>query len=528
MEKVTHEQGTILDQYGQPIKKKGLTQEIATASLTGVRNVWHNQTVASGLTPDYLANLLHSAANNDANDYLILAEEMEEKDLHYQSVLGTRKRAISGLEATVESATDDAHDIKLADAVRELVRAPEFGIMIDDAVDALGKGYSVNEIIWDRTGNTWKPARYEFRDPRFFKFDPVNGRELRLIDEENSYEGIPLKPYKFIVHIPRLKSGIPIRGGLARLVAVAYMCKAYTLTDWLAFAETFGMPLRVGRYGPSATTEDIQTLINAIANIGTDAAAAIPESMRIDFENAGTTSGGDKLFQNLAEWLDQQVSKAVLGQTMTSDSGSSQAQAKVHNEVRMDILKADASQLEHTLNRDLIKPFIDLNFGPQKKYPRLELPVVEPEDLELLATVLEKVVPLGVRIEESQVRDKLGFSDPAEGALLLTAPGTTLPPTDPALNHQEGCDCGSHKTAINREQPETLDELEQEALADWEIQMQPIINPIQKLANDSQDAEEFLARLPELFDEMDTTELVKQLALQTFKARGMGDATDEV
>ncbi|NVK42125.1 MAG: DUF935 domain-containing protein [Oceanospirillaceae bacterium] len=527
MEKVTYEKGTVLGPDGQPIQKKVLTQEIAKASLTGVRNAWHNLSVASGLTPQYLADLLQRAANNDANDYLILAEEMEEKDLHYQSVLGTRKRAISGLDVTVESASDDAKDIQLADAVRSITRTPEFGMMVDDALDGLGKGYSVNEIIWDRTGSLWKPARYEYRDARFFKFDPVTGRKLRLIDEENNYEGVPLPAYKFIVHVPRLKTGLPIRGGLARLVAVAYMCKAYTLTDWLAFAETFGMPLRVGRYGPSATPDDIQTLINAIANIGTDAAAAIPESMRIDFENAGTTSGGDKLYKELAEWLDQQVSKAVLGQTMTADSGSSQAQAKVHNEVRMDILKADAKQLEYTLNRDLVKPFIDLNFGPQENYPTIEIPVPEPEDLELMANILNKLVPMGLRVEESEVRDKLGFSDPAKDAVLLTAPGTIPAPTDSALNHQQGCNCAAHSTAMNREQSNSLDDLEDEAMADWQKQMQPVVDPIQKLAEESQDYDEFLARLPELFEQMDATELVKQLALQTFKARGLGDASDE-
>ncbi|WP_332831728.1 hypothetical protein [Escherichia coli] len=31
-------------------------------------------------------------------------------------------------------------------------------------------------------------------------------------------DGVPLTPGKFIVHQPRLKSGLPLRNGLARLV----------------------------------------------------------------------------------------------------------------------------------------------------------------------------------------------------------------------------------------------------------------------------------------------------------------------
>lgn len=521
MEKVKHEAGTILDDRGNPVKKKTLTQEIAKASLTGVRNIWHNQSVASGLTPQHLAQILMDAANNNAEAYLILAEEMEEKDLHYASVLGTRKRAVSGLDVIIESASDEDNDIELADAVRQLVRAPEFGDMVDDALDGLGKGYSVVEIVWNTKKQPWVPKEYIYRDPRFFKFDQDTGRKLMLIDEQNVHEGIALEPYKFIEHKPKLKSGIPIRGGLARLAAVAYMCKSYSVTDWLAFAETFGMPLRIGKHGPNATEDEIRTLISAVANIGSDAAAVIPENMRIDFENSGTSSGGDKLFQNLAEWLDRQVSKGVLGQTMTSDDGSSQAQANVHNDVRKDILISDAKQLQNTLNRDLIKPFIDLNFGVQESYPLLTIPVPEPEDLKLLSGVLKELVPLGLRVEESQVRDKLGFTDPEEGAVLLTAPGTKVeasPIGESALNHQ---------TALNQEQQDDyLDDLEREAMNEWEAQMKPIVDPIQKLADDSQDADEFLARLPELFEQMDTTEIVQALAVQTFKARGLGDAKD--
>src|SRR5690606_81253 len=102
------------------------------------------------------------------------------------------------------------------------------------------------EIMW-RRGKQWRPIGYEHRDPRFFRVDRTDGKTLLLIDEQH-INGIPLQPYKFIVHKPRIKTGLTLRGGLARLVAAAYMCKSYALTDWMAFAELFGMPIRVGRY----------------------------------------------------------------------------------------------------------------------------------------------------------------------------------------------------------------------------------------------------------------------------------------
>ena len=74
---------------------------------------------------------------------------MEERDPHYSTQLRTRKLAVTGLVPTVEAASDDKKDQALADAVRELIRAPQFSDCLFDLQDGLGKGYSVIEIIWD-------------------------------------------------------------------------------------------------------------------------------------------------------------------------------------------------------------------------------------------------------------------------------------------------------------------------------------------------------------------------------------------
>ena len=505
----------ILGPDGRPVRKRELTREAGRPTLTGVRQTWRHESVASGLTPRRLAAILRTADDGDGRqrDYLTLAEEMDERDPHYAAVLGVRKRAVSGLEPTVEAATDDAGDVELADAVRELAREPEFGELLDDCLDALGKGFSAVEIIWER-GAMWRPARYERRDPRFFTFDREDGRTLRLLDEADSFRGLDLAPYKWIVHAPRLKSGLPMRGGLARLVAIACMVKAYTVTDWTAFAEVFGMPLRLGRYGPNATEADILKLISAVANLGTDAAAVLPDSMRVEFTEPGNRQGGGDLFEKLAEYLDKQVSKAVLGQTMTTDDGSSQSQAKVHDEVRGDILRSDARQLENTLNRDLVRPFIDLNHGPRERggYPRLLLPVPEPEDIKTLAEALEKLVPLGLRVEASVIRDKLGLPDPEDGAEVLGAP-------DPLLAG------ANRRRAANRAgRPEELEDLIGEAAGDWEPQLGPLMAAVRDLADRSGSYEEFLRRLPGLLAEMDSSEFTERLATAALKARGVGDA----
>ena len=461
---------TLYDAYSRPVQKDRLTEEIARPSMTGIRSIWNHSDVSGGLTPQRLAALLRGAAEGNADDFLTLAEEMEEKDLHYSSVLGTRKRAVARLPIVVEAASDDPQDVKLADEIRDLFKRRGTKGLIEDSLDALGKGYSAVEICWNKSNSPWQPERYEWRDPRFFMFDRQTLRELRLKDEADLMYGLPLPAYKFICHTPRLKSGIPIRGGLARLAAWAYIFKNYTVKDWVAFCEVFGMPLRLGKYRPGETEDNIAILKSAVANLGSDAAAVIPEGMMIEFIENSKGTGGESLFERLANWLDKQLSKAILGQTMTADDGSSQAQAKVHDEVREDIRDADADQLAETLERDLVIPYIQLNHGPQKRYPSVCLRESDQADITVMADALEKLVPLGLKVEASQVRDMLGFDDPAEGAECLGVPAAAVPPvpdqkkTDLAANHATSC---PHCVALNAQgdpAPDQIDRIVEKAL----------------------------------------------------------------
>lgn len=524
---------TLYDAYGQPVKTNELTREHAAPSLTGVRRVW-DETVASGITPFRLASVLRSAAEGDHDAYLTLAEEMEEKDLHYSCELSKRKLAVSRLPITVEAFSDSPRDIELADAVRELVGGYGMRGLIKDLMDSVGKGFSVAEIIWDRSGSRWKPLQYEWRDQRFFQFDQPSRRELRLKDETDLVNGLPLAPYKFIRHIHKIKSGIPIRGGIARVAAWAWMFKNYSVKDWMAFGEVFGMPLRIGKYGASASDSDISVLKMAVANLGSDAAAVIPETMMIDLVEAGKSTGGETFFQRLADWFDAQVSRGILGQTATTQGtpgklGNDEAQKEVRDDIRDD----DAEQIEETINRDLIKPFIDLNFGHQENYPVVQIRAVENEDITALTEALAKLVPLGLRVEQSVVRDKLGLPDPDETAKTedLLGAGTTG-------TGNQGSGTGKNRaTAINQESegdspgspsPVPGSQTAIDAFiasftnADLQREMQTVLMPVLNSIQATGDYGGAMEKLVEIYPAMDTAHLQEMLARMIFAAELVG------
>ncbi len=514
----------LLDAYGRPIVKQALKAEQAAPTSAGVRrhDAMHP---AAGLTPGRLARLLRDSIEGDPEQYLALAEDIEERDAHYSSVLQTRKLQVAGLEVNVEAAGDDAKSIEHADLIRLVVERDAFQVEMRDVLDAIGKGFSATEILWDTSEGQWLPKALKWRQPRWFNFDRVDGETLLLRDIAGD---VPLKPFGWIVHHAKAKSGIPIRGGLARGAAWPFLFKSFTIKDWAIFCEAYGQPLRLGKYDGGATERDKAILLEAVTNIGTDYAAIVPQSMTIEFVSAQLT-GSHELYEKRADWLDRQVSKLVLGQTATTDAiAGGHAVGKTHDRVRDDIEKADAVQLAATFNRDLVRPLIDLNFGPQKAYPWLTIGRPEEIDVEKLVTNVTKLIPFGLRVSEAVMRDKIGLPDPGKDEELLTAPKAQQQPDNkqqPKPGDKPGQSAFS--TASGRESDSVEDAIV-EMLSEWQPLLEPLLGPVRDRLAAASSIDEAKAILAEQFAGMDVNALTEQLARAAFVSRLAGEVNDKL
>ena len=84
--------------------------------------------------------------------------------------MATRRIAVAGLDVKVESYSDNARDVEIAEFIENTVTDDMFSPLLLDLLDAIGKGFSVCEIIWDTTNSKWTPKEYKHRDPRFFQY----------------------------------------------------------------------------------------------------------------------------------------------------------------------------------------------------------------------------------------------------------------------------------------------------------------------------------------------------------------------
>ena len=513
----------ILDQYGRPVStatlRRGLMEPEAVgayrAAVSGVQAV---------VDPSELGAILREAEAGNPLRYLELAELLEERDLHYLGVLGTRRRQVSQLPIRVVDAEESPEGAADGDLLREWLRRDELEDELFDALDAIGKGFSVLEILWDLSERQWMPARLEWRRPVFFRFDLATGATLERRTADGAWTA--LEPGKFVEHRHAAKSGLPIRGGLARPVAWAVAFKNFGVRDWLRFAEAYGHPLRIGRYDSQASKEDKDTLLRAVRRIASDFAATIPESMTIDFiESTGTGVRSD-LYQDILKYFDAAISKAVLGQTLTTQEGDRGARSlgEVHDSVRGDIERSDARQLGATLTRSIGRLLVLLNRGDpgERGFPRFQIGREDEHDAGEMANALAALVPLGLEVKADQVLSRLGLDAPKAGDKILGAarPGNGGPAFARALAR-----------ALARGETGGGDAIDDavEALLDgggWERVADPTVGAALEAARGSAGYEELRRAIDDgsILERMDADPVVTALLNLAFGARLSGDA----
>lgn len=511
------------DKLGLGITKSQLLTEQATISEFGFERSPYGGHPAVGLTPQGLSIILQQSSTGDPRRFLELCEDMEERNEHYLSVLSTRKLQISGLEITVEPASNSTDDEEAANLVREVIARPAFQVEIIDILDALGKSFSCTEILWDTSEGQWLPKKLSWRDPRWFKFQKKDGDTLLLRDQSGDQL---LKPFSWIVHRAKIKSGLTIRGGLARAAAWNFMFKTFTSKDWAVFVEAYGQPIRLGKYGPNASDEDKKVLMHAVASIGSDFSAIMPESTNIEFAQAKLTGSHD-LYEKRELYLDRQMSKLVLGQVGTTDAvAGGFAGNKVHDEVRQDIEKADAVQLAIVLNRDVGHPVVDLNFGPKKKYPIIKVGRPDEEDVEALVKNVNILVPLGARISMQGMMRKIGAPEVQKGETPLMARGK--PEVDPDIDDK--LPSGKSETAALQTSSHTdaiADSIATHILNDdWEPLVAPIIDGLEEKIAVAKSAAEVREILRQQAQTMDVDAFAEALTQMAFGARISGEVDE--
>lgn len=526
---------TIYDQFGRPYdlsNRKPETRELAVAPLMDSARDY----VTDGLTPERLAKIFRAADAGDVRQQAELFELLEEKDGHLLCERDKRRNVITQCQWTVEPADDDQRSKTIADYVENWIgQQPDWDDNLVALQDAVGKGYSSMELFWEVSAGQAEPVKIEFIEQKRLTFTDENGMlssvPRLLTDESPMGETIPA--WRTIMHRYGGKSGAATRAGIYRVAAWMVLFKHYAIKDWLSFCELFGMPLRIGKYAQGATDAEKQALYAAIRAIGSDAAGIISKGTEIEFVESTRGSAATDLWDRLATFCNAEMSKALLGQTLTADVGStgSYAAGKVHNEVRRDLQETDGRALAGTIRSDLIRPLVGFNFGWDAPLPKFTVAVQEEEDQDVNSQWVERLVNIGMPVPVSWAREKFSIPEPENDEPLLTAANSYQPQAAPVAAKTvvaKAENAPDRREPAAQSQGSTIETVVDRALAD--PAMDSMVDPIAQLLDQVDSLDELRDRLEELFAGMDPVELGNRLyqALMVAELSGRFDAKSEI
>lgn len=149
-----------------------------------------------------------------------------------------------------------------------------------------------------------------------------------------------------------VEAGEPFDLGLLLKTAPQTISKRYALAFWDQFAEIFGIPMRIAKTDIRDKAER-QRIYNSLRDMGTTNFGVLPDGTEIDIKES-SRSDAFNVFDQRVERANSEISKAIVGQTMTSDNGSSKSQGEVHLHILEGIAEEDADFIRDLINDELL------------------------------------------------------------------------------------------------------------------------------------------------------------------------------
>ena len=441
----------------RPATTAELGQDLAVPapSLTG--NTEHTGRVrraledvfTSELTPELALRALRCARDlSDVPFFVKTAMEALRRSPNLQSLMQTRVLALTALPLIAEPSGTKLADKKAAEAAQEVLSSePVESILTHLLLTGTYLGFGVAQCFYDTSTQPWTLTSVEEVPPHYLTFDKNDARTPYLLPLEMGGPLQPLSENKFIYHRPGLISGNPVTSGVAYAALFYEALKGLAQRGWVGFVELYGQPIRVGHYpqGLGATAagkKDLDVLKRALRDLGGDAWAMLPETMKIEIVEAASRNGSAEVYERLCRFQDEQLAKLILGGSLTggtgsSGSGSGKGLGQIHNELRHDVMKGDAKSLGNTIRRCVIKPITGWNFGPNAAVPKVYFQFEVVKDIAVRVKAVCDLSDRGFKVPAAEMYSLLDIRPPTPGedvlgALAATAPTTASGPSAPS------------------------------------------------------------------------------------------------
>lgn len=193
-----------------------------------------------------------------------------------------------------------------------------------------------------------------------------------ITGESINYAAFP----NFLIYIQLLPEAV----GILERIAPMTIYKRHSWASWDEFEQLFGVPIRIARtmINTEKHKDDLQRWLETM---GTMSYGIFDKQTEIEIKENQKTDSFNVFLQKILA-INKEISKGIVGQTMTMDDGSSQSQAEVHLAIYEEITKADIMDVQDWCTDDFLPVMRNLGYDiPEGYYLELgEKQVLNPMD----------------------------------------------------------------------------------------------------------------------------------------------------
>lgn len=372
-----------------------LKRLIPTAQVTSQSDLHEPMSMASlnRISANNMAVALMSAEHGNTRDLFTIYRDNIMTWSHLQAEFSKRKLAVLSQPVSVipwnqsdpadEAAAQVCQDVieKVPDWIRSmshLLDSALFPVAVVEKVFGLSNGrFALEKLI---------PVPHHLLD---FSTGVLKIRST-LPNGQPSNDLLDPDPARYLIHRAHLLSTPDKLGGPMRAIIYWWLFATQSRDWWMRFLQRYGIPIMIGKY-PHGADDQRKLLLRAMSTLNRSVGLAITRDTQLEFAEITNLTGD--AFIAVQEFANKEVSKLILGQTLSADSqptGIGSGNADLHNDVRNDLALFDRASLAQTLRDQLYTQFCEINSIPGN-VPRVRLgPAVDPSDLLTLLTAMRQ------------------------------------------------------------------------------------------------------------------------------------------
>ena len=290
----------------------------------------------------------------------------------------------------------------------ELIKDKEwFQDLLQSAHESIYRGYS---LIWLETFENGEIKAVRDIDRRYVL--PQHELLLKSIDGINGLKYKELPEYLLYAQLYD-----PV--GLLEKAAPYTILKRHSWSSWDEFEELFGIPIRIAKI--ASQSEQVKNEVSGwMEDMGSSAYAVLPMGTEVEIKENSKADSFNVFMQKIQQ-LDKEMSKLVLHQTMTTESGSSRSQGEVHQTTLEELIYADERKMLSFLNTRLL---------PAMRYHGYVMPEGTKFMIEKTTNV-NKQIEIDEKLMRSGYVLKQDYLERTYGVEIERLPGANEPPGKP-------------------------------------------------------------------------------------------------